>query len=725
MGRSIKASSLREYLNDFKDDTGDKAQVGVLNCLSIIDYAHDGDMSNEDFSELDFRRSSFAGKNFNNTKFSKSHITRNLFFPQGHTARIKNASYSPCGNFIISASCNEVIIWCSHTGKVIIKHSYEENVVVGAHYSPCSEYIVFILGYFGCKEFEDGGANLVYEDFYLAKFWEQYLYFCVEKRNKVSDVKESGIIVNSRAFNLAKHARLAHSPCGKYVVSMTYDNMIKILDVETGETIKDFARQIKEEININYSTCGEFLLFVYEDKIELRNSIKGNIIYSKKNTSQKMETANCSPCGRYIVCAFIEERTYVIEVFDCKTGEIGCKIRVRYGYITNVSFSPCGNFIVSASRDGKISIHCRKSGKLIRIMHGAVGAFVTCPAEFSLCGSFILCIYERSIKIWKIIDIKKCTLMHTLTNHGDYIDSAFFSPCGKYVVSTSEKYIIVWSSETGRYIRKINNQDREQNACYSPCGNYIVSVSLRGIIIRSSQSGDFIDSSPIGESETFLHYLFGGRDFQTVSCDPKNEISGRSERIVTTLSGKIQIWSIITGNLLLEFGTSASDSMDAKFSPCGSFILSHGKSGNDSYVWCSKTGNQTSPNLGPSRISPKYIRKGKCIVTADSDGAIKILCADSYYPVCTLKVDGAYIYRVSFSACENYVILSFYDGTDNDDNVKICCSKTGEWLNVLFPMATQVLGAKLKDIKFDGLAEHEHLTDDDRFVLKQNGAIID
>ena len=41
---------LRDYLKKFKNDPSDEAQIGVFNCLQLIDYARNGDMSGEDFS---------------------------------------------------------------------------------------------------------------------------------------------------------------------------------------------------------------------------------------------------------------------------------------------------------------------------------------------------------------------------------------------------------------------------------------------------------------------------------------------------------------------------------------------------------------------------------------------------------------------------------------------------------------------------------------------------
>ncbi|MCL1976595.1 MAG: hypothetical protein FWG55_00560, partial [Candidatus Bathyarchaeota archaeon] len=105
-------SSLREYLKNFKNEAGNKAQIGVFNALQIINYSCKGNLSNEDFSELDLRMCSLVEKDIRGSKFVGSHINRKTFFSNGHTSSVNNVTYSPDGVFLASASHDRTIkIW--------------------------------------------------------------------------------------------------------------------------------------------------------------------------------------------------------------------------------------------------------------------------------------------------------------------------------------------------------------------------------------------------------------------------------------------------------------------------------------------------------------------------------------------------------------------------------------------------------------------------------------
>ena len=688
MSEDKKVSILRDYLNCFKDDKGDKAQVGVLNCLNIIDYAHNGDMSNEDFSNLDLRRCSFSWRSFNNTKLMKSYISRSLFFPQGHTEKVRNASYSPCGNFIISSSNRELILWESHTGKVLYKHLNKKGFIENAIYSPCGEHIISIIEFWK-------NEDLLYNDSY-----SNYDYTSIEKR-----CREFNVIISS---NVKLHPLYRNlSPCLRYSVFSLSDDMIGILNRESCE-VKDI-RISKGDRSIDYSTCGEFLFIIYEDKSELRNIKTGNVIFSLKNDAHKPVHGNCSKDGGFIACHFVDLRTHYVKVFNCKTNELVCTITEPSVHFGSFSFSSCSNFIVSTSNT-TVKLHCSKTGKLIQSMEGAAGGATN--AQFSPRGNFILCTFAGTIKIWKLIN-KDYVLMLTLKNRSEYIENAVFSPCEKYIVSSSDKNILIWNSETGKCIKKIRTQGYERNVSYSPCGNYIISVSGNRIIVRLSETGDYPCFKPIINTEKYL--------LISASYNPKSD---KSEIIVTTTNRKIQIWNIKTGELLLDIKKESlsqepllRSSRGAIFSPCAKFILLYDYE--LTQVLCSKTGAPVSPNVGFSQISPKYSPEGNYIVVGGSDGQLEVLCANSYNLICVIK-DVYNINCASFSACENYIISSF-----DDSSLKIHRCTTGDLIKEIFPMVTQVLAMDIGKVISGGLAEREQLTIDDFLALKQNGAVID
>lgn len=116
---------LRDYLKNFKFDFDKQAQIGVFNCLQIIKTARDGDMTNEDLTDLDLTRIPLNGCIFAaSTKFDRSVLSYNTLRPQGHSDSVNSVVYSKDGQRLLSASNDGYIKeWNRETGECL--HVFE------------------------------------------------------------------------------------------------------------------------------------------------------------------------------------------------------------------------------------------------------------------------------------------------------------------------------------------------------------------------------------------------------------------------------------------------------------------------------------------------------------------------------------------------------------------------------------------------------------------------
>ena len=99
-------------------------------------------------------------------------------------------------------------------------------------------------------------------------------------------------------------------------------------------------------------------------------------------------------------------------------------------------------------------------------------------AIFSPDGKYIVSSsWDDTIRIW---DARTGKELQTLTEHTDWVYSATFSPNGKYIVSSSsDNTIRIWDARTGMELRILKGHtDRVTSATFSPDGKYIVSSSL-------------------------------------------------------------------------------------------------------------------------------------------------------------------------------------------------------------------------------------------------------
>jgi WD40 repeat protein len=115
-------------------------------------------------------------------------------------------------------------------------------------------------------------------------------------------------------------------------------------------------------------------------------------------------------------------------------------VREHTGRIWNVSFSPDGQTIATASADKTIKLW-RLDGKVITTLSGHTAAAL--GVSFSLDGQIIATASsDRTIKLWR----RDGTLITTLSGHQADVNSVTFSPDGKLLVSAgADGSVLLWN----------------------------------------------------------------------------------------------------------------------------------------------------------------------------------------------------------------------------------------------------------------------------------------
>ena len=583
---NITKSKLRQYLMLFKGELGDTAQKGVLNCLRIIDHARDGDLSNEDFSMLDMRLCSFAGRDFSGTNFSESQISHSLFFPQGHTDIVCSIDFSPCGGFIITASEDNMIMkWNIETEELswaVASCPFPEAVLSSAHFSPCGRFIVAASSNsITIHSSETGKLIRTLEDSaegsYKALYGQNGRCIVAISRAygaSTTPVKvwnsDTGRIIHILNSNEELKNCLSISPCGTNVVSVTVNGSITKWKIETGEKTPCFD---KAEMRVNsacYTPCGNLIVstgVVSTGKIEMWNGINGEVIHTFEN-STNYEYRTCSPCGKFFmatsfpsVCVWSTVDGALVHSFNLGRDEI----------VTSARYSPCGRFFVLASADGQIRMRSSDDGRVIRIF---AGYECVCSAEYSPCGRFLVSVIsDGTIRIWSI---ETGTLVRVLNSHNKPLISASYSPCGEFIVSviddgvTCQSFMIM-GSMTGEVITTICAQNEVGTARYCLCGKHIIATHLwadvretvwnieTGEVVDTYDSNDLIsnsgnDLSPCGRFRItiFDHSrLFDGTISNGFIMIRNIETAPLASRVMTALS-TIVLGADLTGVIFDE-----------------------------------------------------------------------------------------------------------------------------------------------------------------------------
>lgn len=129
---------LTKVLSLYKGIFSKEESVGtaIVNLLTMFEKAHKN-LDNLDLSKLDLSRCNFNGMSLKGSSLDGSLVTKQTFFPYGHTSEITCIKVSPCGQYFLTGdSAGIVKLWHLKTRKYIrtvlnLKHAINNIQYIG------------------------------------------------------------------------------------------------------------------------------------------------------------------------------------------------------------------------------------------------------------------------------------------------------------------------------------------------------------------------------------------------------------------------------------------------------------------------------------------------------------------------------------------------------------------------------------------------------------------
>jgi WD40 repeat protein len=267
---------------------------------------------------------------------------------------------------------------------------------------------------------------------------------------------------------------IAISPDGRYALSGSYDDTMKLWDVSSGAEIRTFKGHTSDIESVAFSPDGHYALYGSEDNtMKLWDVSSGAEIRTFKGHTSNIESISFSPDGRYALSASLD---FTIKLWEVSSGD---EIRTFKGhsyFVISVFFSPDGRYALSGSWDKTMKLWDVSSGAEIRTFKGHT-SYITSVSlspdgRYALSGS-----WDKTMKLW---DVSSGAEIRTFKGHNDYISSVAFSPDGRYAISGSlEKFTIkLWDVSSGDEICTFKgHSDAVSSVAFSPDGHYLFSGS--------------------------------------------------------------------------------------------------------------------------------------------------------------------------------------------------------------------------------------------------------
>jgi WD40 repeat protein len=279
------------------------------------------------------------------------------------------------------------------------------------------------------------------------------------------------------------------SPDGKFVLSGSYDNTIRLWDASTGKEIRRFEGHPQSISSVCFSADGRYILSgAWDNTIRLWDASTGKEIRKFEGHTSGVLSVCYSPDRKFVLSGSVDN---TIRLWEASTGKEIRKFELHtkeswLESVNSVCFSPDGKNILSGCSDNTIRLWEAATGKEIRRFEGHT-SYVKSVC-FSPDGRFILSgSYDSTIRIWEVYTGKEIRRLEGHTNH---VNSVCFSPEGKFVLSSGGeidnnhlyKYIDctirLWEVATGKEIMKYEGHTKTiESVCFSTNGRYILSGS--------------------------------------------------------------------------------------------------------------------------------------------------------------------------------------------------------------------------------------------------------
>ncbi|KAF5366464.1 hypothetical protein D9757_013587 [Collybiopsis confluens] len=457
---------------------------------------------------------------------------------------------------------------------------------------------------------------------------------------------------------------VAVSPNGQQVVSGSYDQTVRIWNVQTGQQIGDPLHGHTGWVSsVAFSPDGQQVVSGSHDQtVRIWNVQTGQQIGDPLHGHTNLVTSVAfSPDGQQVVSGSYDK---TVRIWNVQTGQqIGDPLHGHPSAVYSVAFSPDGQQVVSGSYDQTVRIWNVQTGQQIGDpLHGQKTGVTS--VAFSPDGQQVVAgSADETVRIWDVQTGQQ--IGDPLHGHTSRVTSVAFSPDGQQVVSGSaDETVVIWNVQTGQQIGDPlhGHTGGVTSVAFSPDGQQVVSGSYDETVrIWNVQTGQKSGDPLHGHTSQVTSVAF--------SPDGQQVVSGSHDQTV-------RIWNVQTGQQIgdpLHRHTRYVSSV--AFSPDGQQVVS-GSDDKTVRIWNVQTGQQIGdPLYGHTSLvtSVAFSCDGQQVVSGSADQSVRIWNVKTGQQIGDpLRVYGhtSMVTSVAFSSDGPQVVSGSYDETVRIWNVQ-------------------------------------------------------
>jgi WD40 repeat protein/transcriptional regulator with XRE-family HTH domain len=473
------------------------------------------------------------------------------------------------------------------------------------------------------------------------------------------------------------------SPDGKYVITGSYDGIVRLFEAQTGQQIHQFtANETERGVKAVFSPDGQTIYAASNDSTVWEWDVKTGNVELQLSYDDAPVDIEVSPDGKRLLIGSVAGTP---QLLDAQTGATICQFIGHTDPVWELAFSPDSKYVASSSLDRTARLWKAENCELLRTFTGHTDGVAS--VAFSPDGKYLATgSWDKTARLW---DVETGQELRQFIGHTCYlVRSVRFSPDGKYLLTGNcDKTARLWDVQTGLALYTFNGHtDQIWTVSFSSDGRYILTGShdktawlwdlqnvhgehpqfvshtdsIWGVTI--SPDGRLLATSGAGQS-TRLWDIQTGRELYTFDPSDVNSVAFSPDgRYLLTGAGDstVSLWDVQTKKMVQNFVHDPVNNtmvMGVAFSPDGRYALT---SGQDAYAkrWDIQTGalvttyglGTDNPGGPDTLYGVAYSPNGQTVLTGGWDGVMRLYDTQSGKELRQFTENGmGSIYGVAFS----------------------------------------------------------------------------
>jgi len=434
------------------------------------------------------------------------------------------------------------------------------------------------------------------------------------------------------------------SPNGTHLASGSGDRTIRIWNIRDGKLVK-VLRGHKDGIkDLVYSKDGNYILSGGKDEsVRLWSVDDGKCLQVLKGHKRDILSVDISPDGHYAVSG---SKDYTIRLWNLHTERCVRVMEIDSSYIHAVRFSVDGKTLISGSSDGKIRYWDVRTGEMTDVIsaHNSIVQSIAIDplGEFSASAS-----WDHTIKLWKTTNKRDALI---LDGHKDKVYDIAFSAENNLLVSAGkDRKIAIWNTKSGRLVRTLQGRVDFMNAAdFSWDNRYIGTAGIDGNVYLWNSEGNI---------QRILQGHIGSVNDVTFDPSGRYLISASNDKTVW-------VWEAHTGKKEAIFKEDYFPINAVAVSGDGKYIASGGDD-HTVKLWDLYKGKYRKPLIGhfDDIRSVAFSPDGQYVLSGSEDRTIKLWDSFTGKTLRTFIGHTNHILTVAFSPNENFIVSGSRDKT--------------------------------------------------------------